>query len=577
VKKGDSGFHTYRREDGLRLYTNGQHKEPAPAKQVDWNVGAQRFAKQMTAERREQLAELLGLPVADLASFPLLGYFEEDSAGPCFIFPEHAADSTVIGLNRRFVADGSKKVMQGGKRGLTIPNGWRERPGPILIPEGASDTVALTACGLAAVGRPSNSGGADLLARLLKDEPAEREIVILGENDLKENGDWPGGEGKKVAEKLSAALNRPVQFRVPPREYKDGRAWVQQLAKEAGGDWALVGREVLARLGDKETEFQKPTRWPRPVKITELPEDGSSVEWLWHGCFARRHITLFSALMKSGKTTLSSHLLRALQHGDPFVGRATRQCRTLVVSEESHAIWRERRDTLCLDDHLSVLCRPMIAKPTFADWTDFLTHVEECATADAVDLVVIDTVSAFAPWKSENDSAEVMGTLTPLNRLTKAGFAVVLFHHFGKADGTEGRGARGSTALAGAADILLELRRFRPEDLTDRRRVLSGLGRFDEIPEEVVIELKADGTGYTAEGDRKAVAMRDIQALIEEVLPPREPGLSAEEVHKALPSDTRPRRGDVMKALVAGAEQRRWRTAGTGKKLSPRLFWMPRE
>src|SRR5262249_12416766 len=77
--------------------------------------------------------------------------------------------------------------------------------------------------------------------------------------------------------------------------------------------------------------------------------------------------------------------------------------------------------------------------------------------------------------------------------------AVRIAHHIEKSDAGEGRAARGSTALAGFVDVMLELRRFRPDCRADRRRVLTGYGRFDEVPGELVIELAADGSGYTAE------------------------------------------------------------------------------
>ena len=54
---------------------------------------------------------------------------------------------------------------------------------------------------------------------------------------------------------------------------------------------------------------------------------------------------------------------------------------------------------------------------------------------------------------------------------------------------------------------MLEMRRYKNDERADRRRVLNGLGRFDDVPEEVVIALSEDGTEYAAEGDRKAIAV----------------------------------------------------------------------
>jgi hypothetical protein len=332
-----------------------------------------------------------------------------------------------------------------------------------------------------------------------------------------------------------------------------------------------------ARSRPESTRAEPPrsgpkARWPDPVPISALTGEAAKVDWLWHGCIVRRHTTLFTALMKGGKTTFVSHLLRALQDGASFCGRVTTRCRTLVISEESQAIWAQRRDALGLDDSLETMCRPMMGKPTFAEWADFLLHVRGCATDRAVDIIAFDTVAAFTPWRNENDSAEVMTAVTPLNLLTEAGFAVVLFHHSGKADQTEGRAARGSTALTGAVDIILEMRRYRPDEATDRRRVLSGLGRFDEVPDEMVVELSDDGTSYTACGDKKAVAARELRDAILAVLPTEAPGLTASDVHADMPEDTRPRRGDVGKALLLGAD-RDWICAGSGKRGDPYRFW----
>jgi hypothetical protein len=92
-----------------------------------------------------------------------------------------------------------------------------------MIPEGPSDVLALTAMGIAAIGRPSNTGGVEMLAQLLADLPAERAIVVLGEYDPKPDGKWPGRDGAvKVAEELAARLGRTVFWALPPGGIKDG-------------------------------------------------------------------------------------------------------------------------------------------------------------------------------------------------------------------------------------------------------------------------------------------------------------------------------------------------------------------
>lgn len=335
-------------------------------------------------------------------------------------------------------------------------------------------------------------------------------------------------------------------------------------------DPVSVPQRPPARKPDTSNREQ----WPEPVPVTCLKSDTHGTDWLWAGCLARRHLTLFSALSKSGKSTVLAHLLKAVQCGSPFFGRGTRKCRTLVVSEESREKWIERRESLELDESLSLLCRPTRAKLSPREWEGFIEHLLRLSVG-AFDVIVFDTISCFAPWRDENASAEVEAAVRPLNRLLEeADAAVMLVHHFGKAGGSEGRAARGSTALTAAADILLELRRLNPKDTSDRRRLLSGYGRFDEIPEQVVVALAPDGSGYLAEGDRVEVAGRELRALISETLPASPPGCTADELHVKMAPNTRPRRGDVMKALQAGANSGAWSRAGTGKKGDPFRFWM---
>jgi AAA domain len=358
-----------------------------------------------------------------------------------------------------------------------------------------------------------------------------------------------------------------------------GKGWAQfrdRIGKPEGHHWdppypkTTGGQAGGSRPG---AGSQEEPRWPPPVYVSALSDATAVVDWTWHGCVAPGHLTLFSALMKCGKSTLLGHLLRSLQDGAPFLGRATRRVRTLLVTEESETIWCGRRDALGLDDHLSLLCRPLLARPNYADWLEFVAHVEQCAGDRECEHVAFDTLGAFAPWKSENDAAEVMGTMTPLNRLTLAGRAVTLFHHIGKADQSEGKAARGSTALAGAADILLELRRYKPDDRQDRRRVLTGLGRFESVPEEIVIELAADGSEYTAHGDKKATLARELADVILDILPAEGPGMTSDEVHEEMTDDVRPKRATVTEVLRAGAKAGSWQQTGAGKPKNPWRFW----
>ncbi len=214
-----------------------------------------RLVANLTDERGAALAAALGLPISALDSIQVGWWSERRWWNPetqqhegepgCWMFPEYDAHDRIIGLGLRWPT-ARKGHMAGGRRGLILPLGWRELSDPLLIVEGPSDVLAGRAIGLNVIGRPSNSGGAELLAQVCR----RRRMIVLGENDRKPDGRWPGKEGAEaVAGKLCEAWGLPVPVALPPDGAKDLRAWVvaqlDSLGREAN-DAALV--ELRVRL-----------------------------------------------------------------------------------------------------------------------------------------------------------------------------------------------------------------------------------------------------------------------------------------------------------------------------------------
>ena len=107
-----------------------------------------------------------------------------------------------------------------------------DMPDPVFVVEGFTDCAAMVSAGLTCIGRPSNVGGADMIAGLCRG----RSIVVVGENDWRlckvcsgmgcitcgNKGDlFPGKDGvDKVAKKLLRILGK---MSVKPCHQKDLR------------------------------------------------------------------------------------------------------------------------------------------------------------------------------------------------------------------------------------------------------------------------------------------------------------------------------------------------------------------
>ena len=136
--------------------------------------------------------------------------------------PEHRPDGWVIGVQLRS-QNGSKRMITGSHRGLILPWRWWQFSDRVYLPEGASDVAAILTQGLPAIGRSSAHGSTiTLLADLLR--PTTLIPVVIGENDQKQDGRWPGRDGaEKCAHELASSLQRPVEIAFPPPEFKDIR------------------------------------------------------------------------------------------------------------------------------------------------------------------------------------------------------------------------------------------------------------------------------------------------------------------------------------------------------------------
>jgi hypothetical protein len=209
---------------------NGQAAADPPPPAVDCAA----YLKQYQANARELrlLASALGASTEALRRLRV-GYVpqEAEDAPDHWLFPERDGGGRIIGLLRRYL-NGRKRQVAHTRRGLIYDPDRVPGAGElVLVVEGASDVAAGLTVGLCVVGRPNNLGGVEDLARLLGGVARQgAQVVVLGENDRKPSGVWPGKEGAEhVASELAAAWGLPVGWALPPEGVKDLRKWTAKL------------------------------------------------------------------------------------------------------------------------------------------------------------------------------------------------------------------------------------------------------------------------------------------------------------------------------------------------------------
>ncbi len=325
------------------------------------------------------------------------------------------------------------------------------------------------------MGRPSNNSGADKLAELLRDLAAGPEVVILGENDCRPDGEWSGRDGaRSVAAKLRAALpGVGITVMMPPRKAKDAREFLTDPARE-GTNWAERGAAFAAAL--KPDAAEAPTRaTPKPpapprahldpgIGLAELMKVEFAPLRLVVAGVLPEGLTVLAGGIKEGKSWLAYQVAIAAGGYPCLGGRQTARSPVLGLFLEDNRRRLQSRAKRLLEAYewappegVTLRCR------SHTSAAGGLEDIDDWLAANKGGLVVIDTLQRFRSPKRGQDGAyaddyAAMGALHEVVH-GRGGSALVLHHTrkmwsddpFERISGTQG--------VAGAADTMLILDR----------------------------------------------------------------------------------------------------------------------
>lgn len=236
-KELDAGGWIHR--TGTSRTTTRRMPEPEPIRPtIDWNA---LHAKHDPAQVGV-LASRLGLPdwtllMLDVARMPRGGW----------AFPMLDSVGRIIGIRTRY-SDGNKKAIPGSRSGVFYCKA-RQSADIVFVCEGPSDTAALLALGVAAIGRPSCIGQEKIVAETIRRWNATR-AIILPDNDT---SDVSRAMVNRGVERMIRALPKGVDASIVRLPAKDAREWYC-----SGGTreelWKRCGfREALPRLDESKS------------------------------------------------------------------------------------------------------------------------------------------------------------------------------------------------------------------------------------------------------------------------------------------------------------------------------------
>lgn len=224
---GEAGWFHRLRDDGswhgTKVKTIRCTTSMAPSMKIE--EIALGYQNAVEAHRLVSLSAHLGVTVTSLRRLRI-GW-----TGRAWSFPmsDPRHGDRVVGVRLR-LPDGGKYAVKGGKEGLFVPvalNGT----GPLLLPEGPTDTAAALDLGFDAVGRPNCSGGVPHTIALVKRLSPPGVVVVA-------DADEPGQRGAATLARLLALHSPDVRVISPP--VKDMREWVRAGATAAHVEEAIA-------------------------------------------------------------------------------------------------------------------------------------------------------------------------------------------------------------------------------------------------------------------------------------------------------------------------------------------------
>jgi len=344
----------------------------------------------------------------------------------------------------------------------------------VVLVEGEKTRDALARVNIWSV---AHVAGADILPSVeTLSDLAGRDVVLWPDNDE------PGRRLMDYAAKQLGSVAKSVRL----------VEWPASPPKGDAADAIEQGVDVSALIYTAKA-VESPRSKLRIYTASEFSDIApEQPHWLCQGLWACNALSFLNAKIKAGKTTLVMHMIASVLDGRDFAGLPTSKASVLYLTEQPKASFRRLLDDSGLSrrSDLHILSR----QDMFGmDWPEVVAYSVEYCLEHGIEGIVADTLSKLSGIKDENDSSAARAAMDPMQKAAHKGLASLVVQHSRKSDGETVDTARGSSAFGGDADIILSLTRPKGSANSPEERQINSASRFDETPDEWIIELTDSG------------------------------------------------------------------------------------
>ncbi len=271
----------------------------------------------------------------------------------------------------------------------------------------------------------------------------------------------------------------------------------------------LADKELLS-IAKSIAKYKAETREWCFEPLSEIIAAAENLTWIIPNWLACGHLTLLTGPPKIGKSVLALNLILALANGGKFLGVDVPKKQVgFVCCEEGAPILKDRIEKMGASfDNVFVHMGPKIIDSASQE------SLKSFVLDKNIDVLVLDPLVRLHDRKEDSPEAAIpIYLLVELVRETKT--AVLLVHHDRKSGGEYGSQIRGSSAIFGAVDLSISLKRF-----TGNGHLVEvqTIGRICSQTEPIVIELHPQDLLWSPKGTTQDVKFGAEEQLIVDAL-----------------------------------------------------------
>ena len=289
-----------------------------------------------------------------------------------------------------------------------------------------------------------------------------------------------------------------------------------------------------------------------------LSEPEEEHAYVWENTLISGGLSICSAKPKVGKSTVARNLAVAITQGETFLRRETIKGKIIYLCLE------EKRSEIAKHFRLMGASGEDILIHTGKTPDEALRALEIAIAEIEPVLVIIDPLARVLRVNDFNDYGTMTRGLEPFIDLArKTNVHILALHHEGKGDREGGDALLGSTALFGAVDCHLQLRK------RNNGRTVSTTQRYGVDLPETVIDLDKETGVISDKGDLQTFVLQEKKKEIYHSITDTEK-LSETEIKERVGGNSK---GIISKALRLLFDEKRLNREGEGKRNNPFLYF----